>query len=154
MQCDLLPAEVQRLKMKKVIPETFAIILLLALSSGCTLFDFDPQGKAPDGAIVNNQLPESFNSTTAVNYMTTALSIYLLQNPLPEKSISIDADAHTRPFAAQVLTDIEQLAGYSTSAVPGKQRLQTRQKNGHWHYSLVVNGKTVWEEQLKLSICR
>ena len=59
-------------------------VILILLLSGCCLFDPLPDGKAPDGIIISNAPRQDFDVSSAVNYMTTSLSIYLLTNPLPE----------------------------------------------------------------------
>ena len=130
---------------------TFPVILILLLS-GCCLFDPLPDGKAPDGIIISNAPRQDFDVSSAVNYMTTSLSIYLLTNPLPENVISVDADNETRAAASAVLDELSRITGVQRKNPPGPQILKSRAGKDCWDFSLSVNGRTLWKEHLRLTL--
>ena len=132
----------------------FLLSVVLLAASGCTLFDPLPPGEAPKGAIVNNHQKKDFDESTAVNYITTSLSIYLLTDPLPEKFVAIDADEATAFYARQVLNEIARVTGIQEKPLPGAHVLHTRFSNDGWDFKLISNGKKVWKERLELSLCR
>jgi hypothetical protein len=128
------------------------LFLLLLTVSGCSLFDPLPAGTPPEGAIVRNQPVRNFNVVSAVNYMTTSLSIYLLTNPLPENFLAIDADSETQIHARSVLNEISRVTGVREKSLPCPQVLKTRRDGNSWIFSLYVNGGMLWKEQLKLTL--
>ena len=128
------------------------LFLLVLTFSGCALFDPLPAGTPPEGAIVRNQPVQNFNVVSAVNYMTTSLSIYLLTNPLPENLRAIDADSETQIHARAVLREISRVTGVQEKALPCKQILKTRRDGNDWIFSLYINGGMLWKEQLKLTL--
>ena len=128
------------------------LFLLILTVSGCALFDPLPEGTPPEGAIVRNQPVQSFNVVSAVNYMTTSLSIYLLTNPLPENFLAIDADSETQIHARAVFNEISRVTGVQEKALPCKQVLKTRRDGNSWIFSLYINGGMLWKEQLKLTL--
>ena len=130
----------------------FFCLLFLCLLTGCSLLDPLPEGTPPEGAIVRNVPVEDFNIPSAVNYMTTSLSIYLLTHPLEKNQLAIDADAATLPHARSVLEEISRVTGIREQAAPGGQILKTRSNGKEWIFSLSINGKQLWKEQLKLSL--
>ena len=130
---------------------TFPVILILLLS-GCCLFDPLPDGKAPDGIIISNAPRQDFDVSSAVNYMTTSLSIYLLTNPLPENVISVDADNETRAAASAVLDELSRITGVQRQNPPCPQILKSRAGKDCWDFSLSVNGRTLWKEHLRLTL--
>lgn len=127
-------------------------LVLLPLLSGCCLFDPLPEGKAPEGAIINNASPQNFNTSSAVNYMTTALSIHLLTNPLPENVLAVDADPDTLIHALSVVEEIARVTGLQRKNLPCQQVLKTRFKENRWEFSLNIKGKTIWKEELLLTL--
>ena len=133
----------------------FYLLSVLLLSvSGCTLFDPLPPGEPPKGAIVDNQQKKDFNESTAVNYITTSLSIHLLTDPLPEKFVAVDADEATAVYARQVLDEISRVTGMQEKVPPCAHVLRARFSNDGWDFALISNGKKVWKERLELSLCR
>ena len=130
---------------------TFPVILILLLS-GCCLFDPLPDGKAPDGIIISNAPRQDFDVSSAVNYMTTSLSIYLLTNPLPENVISVDADNETRAAASAGLDELSRITGVQRKNPPCPQILKSRAGKDCWDFSLSVNGRTLWKEHLRLTL--
>ncbi len=128
------------------------LFLLVLTISGCALFDPLPAGTPPEGAIIRNQPVQNFNTVSAVNYMTTSLSIYLLTNPLPENFLAIDADSETQIHARAVLREISRVTGVQEKALPCKQVLKTRRDGNSWIFSLYINGGMLWKEQLKLAL--
>ena len=127
---------------------------MLFLLAGCSLFDPLPPGKAPEGAIVNNRPKKDFNETTAVNYITTSLSIHLLTDPLPEKFVAVDADEETAFYARQVLQEIAPVTGIREKIGPCSHVLYTRFSKDGWDFALISKGKKVWQERLELALCR
>ena len=127
-------------------------LVFLPLLSGCCLFDPLPEGKAPEGAIIHNRVPQRFNTSSAVNYMTTALSIQLLTNPLSENAIAVDADTDTLPHAAAVVEEIARVTGLQKKNLPYHQILKTRFKENRWVFSLIIKDKTIWKEELLLTL--
>ena len=128
------------------------LFLFMLTVSGCALFDPLPAGMPPEGAIVRNQAVQNFNAVSAVNYMTTSLSIYLLTNPLPDNVLAIDADNETQIHARTVLREISRVTGVQEKALPCKQILKTRRDGNDWIFSLYINGGMLWKEQLKLTL--
>ena len=135
-------------KLSKCALGTIVILLL----SGCCLLDPLPDGKAPDGAILSNALRQDFDVSSAVNYMTTSLSIHLLTNPLPENVIAIDADNETRTAASAVLEELSRITGVQRKNPPCSQILKSRAGKDFWDFSLDVNGRTLWKEHLRLTL--
>ena len=121
--------------------------------SGCCLFDPLPAGTPPEGAIVHNKPVQDFNAGSAVNYMTTSLSIYLLTNPLPENCLALDSDADTLFHARTVLNELSRVTGVQEKT-PCRQVLKTRREGQNWIFSLYVNGSMLWKEQLKLTLMK
>lgn len=136
---------------KKSLKYVFMAVLCLSLS-GCCLFDPLPEGKAPDGAILSNAPRQEFDVSSAVNYMTTSLSIYLLTNPLPENVICIDADSETSAAASAVLEELARITGVQRKNPPCPQILKSRAGKDCWDFSLDVNGRTLWKEHLRLTL--
>lgn len=132
--------------------QSFFSLLLLLLLSGCCLFDPLPEGKAPDGAILSNAPQKNFDVSSAVNYMTTSLSIYLLTDPLPENAVAVDADQETCTAASAVLEELARITGIQRKDPPFPQILKCRAEGGFWEFSLQVNGKTLWKEHLRLTL--
>ena len=128
------------------------LFLLMLTVSGCALFDPLPAGMPPKGAIVRNQAVQNFNVVSAVNFMTTSLSIYLLTNPLPENVLVIDADNETQIHARTVLREISRVTGVQEKTQPCTQILKTRRDGNSWIFSLYINGGMLWKEQLKLTL--
>ena len=126
--------------------------VLILLLSGCCLLDPLPEGKAPDGAILSNAPQQDFDVSSAVNYMTTSLSIYLLTNPLPENRVSVDADNETAAAASAVLEELARITGIQKKVLPCPQVLKSRAVEDCWDFSLEVNGRTLWKEHLRLTL--
>ena len=121
----------------------------LFLLAGCTIFDPLPPGPAPEGPIVKNAPRKIFDTTTAVNYMTTSLSIYLLTNPLEENTVCLDADAETLPHAKMVLEEISRITGTREVPPPHRQILRTRaEPDDAWNFQLLSGGKVLWHSRL------
>ena len=136
---------------KKSLTYVFPAVLCLSLA-GCCLFDSLPEGKAPDGAILSNAPRQEFDVSSAVNYMTTSLSIYLLTNPLPENVICIDADSETSAAASAVLEELARITGVQRKNPPSPQILKSRAGKDCWDFSLDINGRTLWKEHLRLTL--
>ena len=136
---------------EKLLKCAFAAVVML-LFSGCSIFDPLPDGKAPDGIILSNAPRKDFDVSSAVNYMTTSLSIYLLTNPLPENVISVDADNETRAAASAVLEELGRITGILQKNPPCPQILKSRAGKDCWDFSLSVNGRTLWKEHLRLTL--
>ena len=130
----------------------YPALVFLPLLSGCCLFDPLPEGKAPEGAILSNASPQNFNTSSAVNYMTTALSIHLLTDPLPENALAVDADPDTQIYAVSVIEEIARVTGLQRKSLPYHQVLKTRVKENRWEFSLNIKGKTIWKEELLLTL--
>ena len=128
-----------------------ALLLACLILSGCCLLDPLPDGKAPDGAILHNTPPKKFDFNSAVNYMTTSLSIYLLTDPLPENFLMLDTDEATRFAAESVLEEISRVTGIRRKT-PCGQVLRTRAGKNSWEFILDVNGRTLWKEHLDLNL--
>ena len=133
---------------------TFPAVLLLFVLSGCALFDPLPSGTPPDGAIVQNRRRIDFDESSAVNYMTTSLSIFLLTDPPPENQLFADTDQETEKYAHLVIAELSKITGVKESSTPGGQVLRTRGSLGKWHFQLLRDGRTVWQETLDLGLCR
>lgn len=129
----------------------FAVLLFLL--AGCTLFDTVPAGTPPAGAITENSVRREFDVRSAVNYMTTSLSIHLLTDPLEENFIALDSDSATAAYAAMVLHEITRITATAEKPLPCANVLRTRDRDAGWDFQLVRNGRTVWQEYLDLSLC-
>ena len=136
--------------MKKLFP----VSVLLTLLCGCVLFDPLPDGTPPDGAIVQNRRRIDFDESSAVNYMTTSLSIFLLTDPPQKNQIFADTDEDTEKYARMVIAELAKITGVTEICSPGDQILKTRWTSGKWHFQLLRSGKTVWQETLDPGICR
>lgn len=127
-------------------------MIFFPLLSGCCLWDPLPEGEPPQGAIVDNSGPQKFNASSAVNYMTTSLSIHLLTEPLPSNVLAVDSDAETRGHALMVLEEISRVTGIQQKQLPCAQILKTRASGSRWEFALEVNGKVRWKESLMLNL--
>ena len=139
--------------MKSALSYLFLIAFLFVFS-GCALFDPLPPGKAPDGAIVNNQRQQTFDLRSAVNYMTTSLSIHLLTNPPAQKTLRLDCDTETLQGARMVLEELAPVTGIRETSVQTAPVLKTRRNGDQWFFQLIEKNRVVWQESLDLAFCR
>ena len=133
--------------MKKTVLCMTGVLLL----GGCCLFDRVPPGKPPEGVIVRNAPRKKFDVRSAVNYMTTSLSIHLLSNPPPENFAVTDGDGETLEYARMVLEELRHITGIREKMPPGRLVFKTRSTADGWDFALLLDGKTVWQEHLDLN---
>lgn len=129
------------------------LCLCLLFLCGCSLFDPLPPGKAPEGPLVRNQIRRDFDMRSAVNYMTTSLSIYLLTEPLKGNAVFLDCDAATQSAARKVLEELAPVTGLKEKS-QAPPVLKTRLRSGGWEFSLSDGRKILWKERLELALCR
>ena len=125
-------------------------VFIAVFLAGCSLFDPLPPGTPPEGPIVQNTPPGIPDVSSAVNYMTTSLSIYLLTNPLKENVVALDADEATKPYAKMVLEEIFRISGTREIPPPCSCVLKTRAVSNTWSFQLLSQRKILWESMLSL----
>ena len=122
---------------------------VLLLLSGCTLIDPLPPGPPPSGPIVRNAPGDILDVDAAANYYTTALSIYLLTNPLEPNTVCLDADDATRNCAKTVLDEISRITGTRLVSPPCPHTLKTRAEHDDaWSFQLISPKGTLWYDAL------
>ena len=128
----------------RFLSKTACFAAAAVLLGGCTLFDPLPPGPPPEGPIVKNAPKRIFDAATAVNYMTTSLSIYLLTEPLEKNVVCLDADEETRPYAGMVLEELSRITGTREVPPPCPYTLKTRAAADAWTFQLLSSSKTLW----------
>ena len=127
----------------------FSLLPVLLLLAGCTLFDPLPPGPPPSGPIVKNAPKDILDADAAANYYTTALSIYLLTNPIDPNAVCLDADEATKNCAKTVLDELSRITGTRLVSPPCPYTLKTRAEHADaWSFSLISPKGILWYDAL------